>query len=134
MDLNELASVHSFAAAYLAKGLTGPVLLVNNAGIMNTPFAITKDGFEQQFQANHLGHFLLTHLLMPSLVPGSRVVNLASRAHLRWQGFPVDYDALVGYIIVFRLFFSFLCFRCLLLVNMMIMVVVVVVSFVVFAM
>ena len=112
---------------------------------MNTPFAITKDGFEQQFQANHLGHFLLTHLLMPSLVPGSRVVNLASRAHLRWQGFPVDYDALVGYFVVFRLFFFrfFVWFglsvRCLFLANMMmmvvmVMVVVVVVSFVVFAM
>ncbi len=92
MDLNDLSTVHSFAAAYLAKGQQCH-LLVNNAGVMNTPYFMTSDGFEGQFQANHLGHFLLTHLLMPALGPGSRVVCLASRAHLRWGGMPpIDYD------------------------------------------
>eukprot|EP01033_Poteriospumella_lacustris_P016798 gene16798-12017_t len=98
MDLNSLASVTDFAQQYLASG--HPLhLLVNNAGIMNTPFAKTGDGFEAQFQVNHLGHFLLTHHLLPVLlataentpdaVP-SRIINISSRAHMRWSGALTD--------------------------------------------
>jgi len=56
-------------------------------GIMATPFEKTVDGFESQFQVNHLAHFLLTHHLLPLLTSTgkARVVNLSSRAHLRWQ-------------------------------------------------
>ena len=94
MDMNDLATVRSFAAAY-----SEPVvhLLVNNAGIMNTPFAKTADGFEAQYQVNHLAHFLLTHLLFPKLVAagGSRVVSLSSRAHMRHQG-SIDYPGLLA--------------------------------------
>ena len=52
---------------------------------MFTPYGLTKDGFEQQFAVNYLGHFLLTHLLLPQLVEGgkhnrhaSRIVNVSS--------------------------------------------------------
>lgn len=87
MELKELSSVGEFARQYIDSGL--PLhLLVNNAGIMNTPFEMTTDGFEAQFQVNHLGHFLLTHHLLPLLQRsgGGRIVNLSSRAHMRWGG------------------------------------------------
>lgn len=58
-----------------------------SAGIMFTPYQLTKDGFESQFAVNYLGHFLLTHLLMPRLISAgrkdtvARVINLSSTAH-----------------------------------------------------
>ena len=58
MELASLESVRDFASAY--KALGAPLhLLINNAGIMNTPYHMTVDGFESQFQVNHLSHFLL---------------------------------------------------------------------------
>lgn len=82
LDLASLDSVRSFAAGFLAKHgeLHG---LVNNAGVMNTPAGKTKDGFETQLGTNHLGHFLLTELLLDALRAGapSRVVNLSSCFH-----------------------------------------------------
>lgn len=60
-------------------------ILINNAGVMATPFEHTADGFEMQFGTNHLGHFLFTVLLMPALRAGapSRVVALSSIGHRR---------------------------------------------------
>lgn len=87
MDLGSLESVRSFARAYLSRS-NALSLLVNNAGIMNTPFRKTIDGFEEQFQVNHLSHFLLTHLLFTALRAAvcARVISLSSRAHmLRWK-------------------------------------------------
>jgi len=82
LDLAKLASVRSFAQAYLKQNdvLHG---LVNNAGIMNTPKGLTQDGFELQFGTNHLGHYLLTELLLEALKKAtpSRVVNLSSCFH-----------------------------------------------------
>src|SRR5262249_25534862 len=59
-------------------------LLINNAGVMYTPFERTAEGFEMQFGTNHVGHFLLTNLLVPLLLsdPPSRVVNLSSGGHM----------------------------------------------------
>jgi len=64
---------------------------------MATPFAKTIDGFESQFQVNHLAHFLLTHHLFPLLrcAGKSRVINVSSRAHLRWQE-PLDVNNVVN--------------------------------------
>ena len=82
LDLADLSSVRAFAAAFLAghARLDG---LVNNAGVMNTPKGTTKDGFETQFGVNHLGHYLLTELLLDVLKQSapSRIVILSSCYH-----------------------------------------------------
>uniref|UniRef100_A0A453GZA2 Uncharacterized protein n=1 Tax=Aegilops tauschii subsp. strangulata TaxID=200361 RepID=A0A453GZA2_AEGTS len=54
LDLSSLASVRNFAADFAATGL--PLnILVNNAGVMATPFSLSKDGIEMQFATNHVG-------------------------------------------------------------------------------
>lgn len=82
LDLSDLDSVRSFAAAVLDKEPKID-LLINNAGVMVPPSSRTKQGFELQFGVNHLGHFALTGLLLPRLLatPGARVVNVSSVAH-----------------------------------------------------
>ncbi len=83
LDLTSLDSVRAFAAWYLDRH-DELHLLVNNAGVMYTPFEHTAEGFEMQFGTNHVGHFLLTCLLVPALLAGapSRVVNLSSGGHV----------------------------------------------------
>lgn len=86
IDLTDLSSVRRAAAE---ASRHGPLhLLVNNAGVMATPYERTVDGFEQQFATNVLGHFALTGLLLPRLVEGgteglgdARVVSVASQMH-----------------------------------------------------
>ncbi len=82
LDLSDLNSVRNFASEFLSKQsvLSG---LVNNAGVMFTPEGKTEDGFETQFGTNHLGHFLLTELLLPTLKQSapSRIVILSSCYH-----------------------------------------------------
>ncbi len=77
LDLQDLSSVREFAA-----GVDKSDLLINNAGIMATPYSLTADGFESQIDTNHLGHFALTNLLLPKLT--DRVVTVSSMAH--WTG------------------------------------------------
>jgi len=82
LDLTSLASVRRAASA-IAEVAPRIHVLMNNAGVMFTPFGRTEDGFELQFGTNHLGHFLLTELLRPQLeaAEGGRVVNLSSDGH-----------------------------------------------------
>lgn len=84
LDLNSFDSIRQFASDFAEKNLPLHVL-INNAGIMACPFALTTDGFESQFQVCHLGHFLLTGLLIPILKAStpSRIVVLSSMAH-KW--------------------------------------------------
>ncbi|OJZ73950.1 short-chain dehydrogenase [Mycobacterium paraffinicum] len=82
LDLTSLDSVRA-AAGQLKADYDRIDLLINNAGVMFTPKATTKDGFELQFGTNHLGHFALTGLLLDRLLPvaGSRVVTVSSQGH-----------------------------------------------------
>ena len=79
LDLTSLAGVRTAAAA-IAELAPSIDVLMNNAGVMFTPFARTADGFENQFGTNHLGHFELTRLLRPQLT-GARIVILSSDGH-----------------------------------------------------
>jgi len=87
IDLNSMGSVRKFALDYNASGL--PLnLLINNAGVMATPFKLSQDNIELQFATNHLGHFLLTNLLLETMKKTAResnkegrIVNLSSEGH-----------------------------------------------------
>ncbi|MEM9707769.1 MAG: SDR family NAD(P)-dependent oxidoreductase [Pseudomonadota bacterium] len=88
LELGSFASIRAFAERMLAKHPKIDIL-INNAGVMASPYMETSDGFELQFGSNHLGHFLMTSLLMPAFGEGSRVVALSSSAH---QFAPVMFD------------------------------------------
>lgn len=87
LDLSSMASVKKFAEDF--KSLNLPLnLLINNAGIMATPFMLSRDNIELQFATNHVGHFLLTNLLMETIRKTARasrkegrIVNVSSRRH-----------------------------------------------------
>jgi NAD(P)-dependent dehydrogenase (short-subunit alcohol dehydrogenase family) len=91
LDLADLDTVVTYADGVLAAH-DRIDLLVNNAGVMATPFGRTKDGFETQFGTNHLGHFLLTVRLLPAIrcaAPGARIVNVSSAGH---RASDIDWD------------------------------------------
>lgn len=80
LDLNELASVA--ASAKVLNKLARIDVLINNAGGLSDKRYLTADGYEQQFQQNHLGHFALTTALMPLLLASkATVINVSSEAH-----------------------------------------------------
>ena len=83
VELGSLKSIRNFADEFL-KQHDQLNVLINNAGVMACPHGQTEDGFELQFGTNHLGHFLLSELLVPALKSGapSRVVSLSSRGHI----------------------------------------------------
>lgn len=84
LDLASLSSIRKFADI-IKKEEQSLYGLVNNAGIFWCPLQWTEDGFEANFGVNHLGHFLLTLLLLPLLdknQDGSRLVTVASLMHM----------------------------------------------------
>ena len=93
LDLMNLESIGKFAKEIRNKYQKLDVL-INNAGIMMTPYQLTSDGFESQLGTNHLGHFALTGQLIGLIkaTPGSRVVNVSSMAHKRGD---MDFDNLL---------------------------------------
>eukprot|EP01041_Mallomonas_annulata_P000405 gene405-737_t len=98
IDLNSFKSIREFVEAFLK--MNEPLhILINNAGIMATPEGKTADGYESQIGVNHLGHFLLTKLLLPVLRTSgtaespSRVITLSSEANIHFapsHGITVD--------------------------------------------
>uniref|UniRef100_A0A1J3D1Y2 Short-chain dehydrogenase TIC 32, chloroplastic n=1 Tax=Noccaea caerulescens TaxID=107243 RepID=A0A1J3D1Y2_NOCCA len=98
LDLSSMESVKKFASDYKSAGL--PLnLLINNAGIMACPFKLSKDKIELQFATNHLGHFLLTKLLLDTMKNTSReskregrIVNVSSEAHRYFYPEGVRFD------------------------------------------
>lgn len=88
LDVADLDSVVAFADDIAAAGESYDVL-INNAGVLGVPYAVTADGVETHFATNHLGHFALTNLLLPLL--RDRVVVVGSRNH---RGGHLDLDDL----------------------------------------
>lgn len=94
LDLSSLDSVREFSKKFhqLESKLH---VLINNAAVMGCPRTLTKDGFEMQFGTNHLGHFLLTNLLLDLLKAGapSRIVVVSALLHKRGE---IKRDDLMG--------------------------------------
>ena len=84
LDLADQASIRKTADAVSAK-VEKIHYLINCAGVMAVPtFETTKDGIELQFGSNHIGHFLLTNLLLSKILTagkGSRIVNVSSNGY-----------------------------------------------------
>jgi NAD(P)-dependent dehydrogenase (short-subunit alcohol dehydrogenase family) len=82
LDLASFESIRKFAKSF-EKAYNSLDILLNNAGIMTTPYYLTEDGLEAQNGVNHFGHFMLTGLLFDLIkkTPGARIVNVSSNAH-----------------------------------------------------
>jgi len=98
LDLGDLESVRACAASFVATGR--PLhTLVNNAGLAGQR-GLSKQGFELAFGTNHLGHFLFTQLLLPTMrksaqptqEPKPRIVNVSSASHYKAKG--IDFGVL----------------------------------------
>ncbi|KAJ5785095.1 short-chain dehydrogenase [Penicillium pulvis] len=91
-DLSSQESVRKAAEEVNAYPETIDVM-INSAGVMATPYSVTKEGLELQFGTNHIGHFLLTNLILGNFLQKGatniRVVNVSSSGHKRG---PVRFD------------------------------------------
>lgn len=92
LDVSSLFSVRSFADQYKARARESIYALLCNAGINGTNKGLTKDGFDVVFESNHLGHFLLTNLLLPCMEDKGRIFVTSSDMHdspnrkMEWKG------------------------------------------------
>lgn len=99
LDLTSFESVQKAAATFKEKSDRLDILMLN-AGIMATLPDVTKEGYEIQFGTNHMGHALLTKLLLPVLETTAksggdvRVVSLSSFAHTMWKRGDFDFQSL----------------------------------------
>ncbi|CAL1399134.1 unnamed protein product [Linum trigynum] len=98
LDLASTRSVRAFADSFKALNLPLNVL-INNAGVMFCPYQQSEDGIEMQFATNHLGHFLLTNLLLDKMKETARatgvegrIVNLSSIAHIHTYRHAILFD------------------------------------------
>ena len=86
LDLTSFSSIAE-AAATFTRAESRLDIMINNAGIMACPYSTTKEGYEVQFGTNHVGHSLLTKLLLPTLLAtqekygAARIVMLSSAGH-----------------------------------------------------
>jgi NAD(P)-dependent dehydrogenase (short-subunit alcohol dehydrogenase family) len=96
LDLASFSSIRR-AASELLERCPAIHVLVNNAGLLVGDRRTTADGFELTLGVNHIGHFLLTELLLDRLVAArpSRIVNVSSAAH-RWAYRGLDWDDLMS--------------------------------------
>ncbi|XP_024526323.1 short-chain dehydrogenase TIC 32, chloroplastic [Selaginella moellendorffii] len=98
LDLSSLASVREFVEEF--KSLKLPLhILINNAGLASSEFMLTVDNLEITFATNHVGHFLLTNLLLDLMISTAlesncegRIVIVASRQHESARG--INFDSL----------------------------------------
>jgi retinol dehydrogenase 12 len=92
-DLSSMSSVRQLAQTFL-KQYARLDVLINNAGIYLPKRVVTADGYETVFATNHLGHFLLTNLLLALLKTStpSRIINVTSDAH---KGPEIDFEDLM---------------------------------------
>ena len=98
IDTSSLVEVRKFAEEF-QKQYHQLDLLINNAGIMMSPYKVTEDGFENQFATNYIGHFALTGLLLPLLTSTacSRIISLSSLSY-KWAEIQFDnFHASKGY-------------------------------------
>ncbi|KAF3795673.1 Short-chain dehydrogenase [Nymphaea thermarum] len=101
LDLSSMASVRSFVSDFERLGL--PVnILINNAGKFCHKHAVSEDGIEMSFATNHLGHFLLTNLLLSKMIETAelsskegRIVNVSSSIHGWFDGDRICYEQLL---------------------------------------
>ncbi|XP_024937925.1 retinol dehydrogenase 13 isoform X2 [Cephus cinctus] len=97
-DLASYASIRTFVDQF-KKEQSKLDILVNNAGVMRCPQCYTEDGIEMQLGVNHMGHFLLTNLLLDTLKASapSRIINVSSIAHTRGKIKVTDLNSIESY-------------------------------------
>ena len=104
LDLANPASVYKFVEGFVESNIPLDIL-INNAAVMACPQMPTKEGWDLQFAVNHIGHFILTKGLLPSMVKSSeaRLVTLSSTGHklsgIQWEDvhFENSYDKWKAY-------------------------------------
>lgn len=69
-------------------------VIVNNAGVMAVPYSKTVDGIERQFATNHIGHFLLTNLLLPKILAAKKPVRVVNVSSNGFRYGPIRFDDL----------------------------------------